>query len=132
MSGNINDTNTALLLREVDLMLNDISKNGKKHVDYYMCKYKYLAEFPSTIFSIYDGLLNKRDDLNRFRSMLGSVSKIQNKQVSLEDETVRMGEVLAEEYIYDTVGDRGTPVTLEEGKEFIRKGKMKKPEYKKL
>lgn len=132
MSGNINDTDTALLLREVDLMLNDISKNGKKHVDYYMYKYKYLAEFPSTIFSIYDGLLNKRDDLNRFRAMLGSVSKIQTKQVSLEDETVRMGEVLAEEYIYDTVGDRGTPVTLEEGKEFIRKGKMKKPEYKKL
>ena len=132
MSGNINDTNTALLLKEVDLMLNDISKNGKKHIDYYICKYKYLAEYPSTIFSIYDGLLNKRDDLNRFRNMLISVSKIQNNKDILEDETVRMGEVLAERYIYNTVGDRGTPVTLEEGKEFIRKGKMKKPEYKKL
>ena len=132
MSGNINDTDTVLLLKEVDLMRNDISKNGKKHIDYYICKYKYLAEFPSTMFPIYDGLLNKRDDLNRFRAMLGSVSKIQNKHVSLEDETVRMGEILAEKYIYDTVGDRGKPVTLEEGKEFIRKGKMKKPEYKKL
>ena len=125
MSGNINDTNTARVLTEVDKMLNEIKKNGKKDLEYYEKKYEYLWNFPTILIKVYDGNFNTKKDLDYLRHMLGKISNIQNNKTTCEKESVIVGEELAETYLYPKVGgDKGKPVSLDYAKQMIEKGKQ--------
>jgi len=114
MSGNINDTDATKVLREITAMRKELDRGKGKDRNYYHEKYSYLATFPYLLDKVYSGMSDS--DMNKLHTMIIGVSNIQHNKISLDDASVKMGESLAEEYVYPVIGRPERQVSLAEAK----------------
>ena len=114
MSGNINDTKPAQIMREITAMRKELSRNKGESLEYYRGKYSHLSEFPYLIEKVYKGA--SEADMDKIRTMIVGVSNIQTGKISYDDASVKMGEALAVEYVYPVIGKPDNPMGLAEAK----------------
>ena len=86
------------IITESTIMANDV-KTGKK-INFYE-KYEYLYSNTPTLFDMIKQ--NKEDFMPILKFMTESIKKINSGKETEEDEGVKMGEFLAEKYIYPHV-----------------------------
>ncbi len=106
MSGNVNDTNTTLIKKQVETFIFDIkyytAGNDIPPVDFFKKKFKYLHDTSKSLFKyIYE---NHQDVLKEtfasdINKMLDLILQIQNGNISQYDASAKVGEFIGKKYI---------------------------------